>query len=182
MPYRDERVAATAESYPDVSVDRFRIDTLAAHFVQRPQHFDVVVARNLFGDILSDLGPACIGTIGIAPSANINPTLAWPSPFEPVHGSASDIAGRGIPNPIAMVWSAALILDLLGHQDAHDRIVGAVEAMLSDTQAPRSPDIGGAAGTAHVGCALEAIVRGNSGRLSRVEAHDDTPGMRGDCE
>ena len=116
MPYRDERVAATAESYPDVSVDRFRIDILAAHFVQRPQHFDVVVARNLFGDILSDLGPACIGTIGIAPSANINPTLAWPSLFEPVHGSASDIAGRGIANPIAMVWSAALILDLLGHQ------------------------------------------------------------------
>ena len=100
MPYWDERVEAMAKSYPDVSVDRFHIDILTAHFVQRPQHFDVVVASNLFGDILSDLGPACTGTIGIAPSANLNPTRAWPSLFEPVHGSAPDIAGRGIANPI----------------------------------------------------------------------------------
>jgi len=116
------------------------------------------VASNLFGDILSDLGPACTGTIGIAPSANINPTRAWPSLFEPVHGSAPDIAGRGVANPIAMVWSAALMLDFLGHREAHDRIVGAIEVLLSDVDAPRTPDIGGSAGTAEVGNALAQII------------------------
>ncbi len=154
MPYWDERVEAMAKLYPEVSVDRFHIDILTAHFVQRPQHFDVVVASNLFGDILSDLGPACTGTIGIAPSANINPTKVWPSLFEPVHGSAPDIAGRGIANPIAMAWSAALMLDFLGHRAAHDDIVDAIEALLADAQAPRTPDIGGTAGTADVGRAL----------------------------
>ena len=158
MPYWDERVEAMAKLYPDVSVDRFHIDILAAHFVQRPQHFDVVVASNLFGDILSDLGPACTGTIGIAPSANINPTRTWPSLFEPVHGSAPDIAGRGIANPIGMVWSAAMMLDFLGHRDAHDAIVAAIEALLADDQAPRTADIGGRAGTADVGLALAQIV------------------------
>jgi len=161
MPYWDERVEAMAKAYPDVSVDRFHIDILTAHFVQRPQAFDVVVASNLFGDILSDLGPACTGTIGIAPSANINPTRVWPSLFEPVHGSAPDIAGRGIANPIAMVWSAALMLDFLGHRDAHDRIVGAIEALLSDPHAPRTADIGGQAGTVDVGLALAQIVGGD---------------------
>jgi tartrate dehydrogenase/decarboxylase/D-malate dehydrogenase len=158
MPYWDERVEAMARSYPDVAVDRFHIDILTAHFVQRPQHFDVVVASNLFGDILSDLGPACTGTIGIAPSANINPTRAWPSLFEPVHGSAPDIAGRGIANPIGMVWSAAMMLDFLGHREAHDAIVRAVEALLSDPLAPRTADIGGRAGTADVGLALAQSV------------------------
>jgi tartrate dehydrogenase/decarboxylase / D-malate dehydrogenase len=158
MPYWDERVEAMAKLYPDVSVDRFHIDILTAHFVQRPQHFDVVVASNLFGDILSDLGPACTGTIGIAPSANINPTRAWPSLFEPVHGSAPDIAGRGIANPIGMVWSAAMMLDFLGHRDAHDAIFAAIEALLADAQAPRTADIGGRAGTADVGLALAQIV------------------------
>jgi tartrate dehydrogenase/decarboxylase / D-malate dehydrogenase len=158
MPYWDERVEAMAKLYPDVSVDRFHIDILTAHFVQRPQHFDVVVASNLFGDILSDLGPACTGTIGIAPSANINPTRAWPSLFEPVHGSAPDIAGRGIANPIGMVWSAALMLDFLGHRDAHDAIVRAIEALLADPQAPHTADIGGHASTADVGLALAQIV------------------------
>jgi tartrate dehydrogenase/decarboxylase/D-malate dehydrogenase len=158
MPYWDERVEAMAKSYPDVSVDRFHIDILCAHFVQRPQQFDVVVASNLFGDILSDLGPACTGTIGIAPSANLNPPRHWPSLFEPVHGSAPDIAGRGIANPIAMVWSAALMLDFLGHRDAHDCIVGAIEALLSDAQAPRTADLGGSARTVDVGRALEQIV------------------------
>jgi tartrate dehydrogenase/decarboxylase / D-malate dehydrogenase len=119
-----------------------------------------VVASNLFGDILSDLGPACTGTIGIAPSANLNPTRAWPSLFEPVHGSAPDIAGRGIANPIGMVWSAAMMLDFLGHRDAHDRIVGAIETLLADPQAPRTGDIGGRAGTADVGLALAQIVSG----------------------
>jgi tartrate dehydrogenase/decarboxylase/D-malate dehydrogenase len=158
MPYWDERVEAMANLYPDVSVDRFHIDILTAHFVQRPQHFDVVVASNLFGDILSDLGPACTGTIGIAPSANINPTRAWPSLFEPVHGSAPDIAGRGIANPIGMAWSAAMMLDFLGHRDAHDCVVGAIEALLRDAQAPRTADIGGRAGTADVGFALAQAV------------------------
>jgi len=158
MPYWDERVEAMAKLYPDVSVDRFHIDILTAHFVQRPQHFDVVVASNLFGDILSDLGPACTGTIGIAPSANINPTREWPSLFEPVHGSAPDIAGRGIANPIGMVWSAAMMLDFLGHRDAHDAIFAAIEALLADAQAPRTADIGGRAGTKDVGLALAQIV------------------------
>ena len=103
-----------------MTVDRFHIDILTAHFVQRPEAFDVVVASNLFGDILSDLGPACTGTIGIAPSANLNPTRQHPSLFEPVHGSAPDIAGRGIANPIGQIWSGALMLDFLGHRDAHD--------------------------------------------------------------
>jgi isocitrate/isopropylmalate dehydrogenase len=124
MPYWDERVAAMSKAYPDVTVDRCHIDILCGWFVQRPQIFDVVVASNLFGDILSDLGPACTGTIGIAPSANVNPTRRWPSLFEPVHGSAPDIAGRGVANPIGQVWSAALMLDFLGHRDAHDAILG----------------------------------------------------------
>jgi tartrate dehydrogenase/decarboxylase/D-malate dehydrogenase len=161
MPYWDERVAAMAQAYPQVSVDRFHIDILTAFFVQRPQQFDVVVASNLFGDILSDLGPACTGTIGIAPSANLNPTRAWPSLFEPVHGSAPDIAGRGIANPIGQVWSAAMMLDFLGHRDAHDAVLRAIEAVLADPQAPRTPDLGGRAGTADLGRALaETVARG----------------------
>ena len=159
MPYWDERVEAMAKHYPGVAVDRFHIDILTAHFVQRPQHFDVVVASNLFGDILSDLGPACAGTIGIAPSANLDPTRAFPSLFEPVHGSAPDIAGRGIANPIGQIWSAALMLDFLGHRDAHDTILRAIEAVLEPTSgAPRTPDIGGTAGTSDLGRAvLEAL-------------------------
>ena len=160
MPYWDERVEAIAREYPEVRVDRFHIDILTAHFVRRPQQFDVVVASNLFGDILSDLGPACTGTIGIAPSANLNPTREWPSLFEPVHGSAPDIAGRGVANPIGQIWSAALMLDFLGHRDAHDAIVAAIESVLSDPQAPRTADLGGTAGTADVGRAIaQALVR-----------------------
>ena len=152
MPYWDERVAAMAQSYPDVNVDRFHIDILTAHFVQRPQAFDVVVASNLFGDILSDLGPACTGTIGIAPSANLNPTRQWPSLFEPVHGSAPDIAGKDIANPIGQIWSAAMMLDFLGHRDAHDAIVHAIEHVLAaGADAPRTPDLGGRATTADLG-------------------------------
>ena len=158
MPYWDERVEAMSRQYPEVAVDRFHIDILTAHFVQRPQHFDVVVASNLFGDILSDLGPACTGTIGIAPSANLNPTRAWPSLFEPVHGSAPDIAGKGVANPIGQIWSAALMLDFLGHRAAHDAILSAIEAALSDPQAPRTADLGGRAGTADVGEAIAQVV------------------------
>jgi len=155
MPYWDERVDAMAATYPDVDVDRFHIDILAAHFVLRPEAFDVVVASNLFGDILSDLGPACTGTIGIAPSANINPTRAWPSLFEPVHGSAPDIAGRGVANPIGQIWSGALMLDFLGHRDAHDAIVGTIERVLGDgAHAPLTPDLGGTAGTTDLGLAI----------------------------
>ncbi len=160
MPYWDERVEAMAKRYPQVAVDRFHIDILTAHFVQRPQHFDVVVASNLFGDILSDLGPACTGTIGIAPSANLNPTRAWPSLFEPVHGSAPDIAGKGVANPIGQIWSAAMMLDFLGYKAAHDGVLAAIEAVLADAQAPRTPDLGGRAGTADVGKAVaQAVAR-----------------------
>ena len=156
MPYWDERVDAMAGAYPDVEVDRFHIDILAANFVLRPEIFDVVVASNLFGDILSDLAPACTGTIGIAPSANINPTRAWPSLFEPVHGSAPDIAGRGIANPIGQIWSAALMLDFLGHRGAHDAIVGAIERVLdAGRHAPLTPDLGGTARTTDLGRAIE---------------------------
>jgi tartrate dehydrogenase/decarboxylase / D-malate dehydrogenase len=156
MPYWDERVEAMAKAYPEVAVDRFHIDILTAHFVQRPQQFDVVVASNLFGDILSDLGPACTGTIGIAPSANLNPTREWPSLFEPVHGSAPDIAGKQLANPIGQIWSAAMMLDFLGHRTAHDAIVAAIEKVLDPASgAPRTPDLGGTARTADVGRAVE---------------------------
>ncbi len=159
MPYWDERVEAMAKNYPDVTVDRFHIDILVAHFVQRPQMFDVVVASNLFGDILSDLGPACTGTIGIAPSANINPTREHPSLFEPVHGSAPDIAGRGIANPIGQIWSGALMLDFLGHRNAHDAIIGAIERVLEPASgAPRTADLGGTASTSDVGRAIAAVL------------------------
>jgi tartrate dehydrogenase/decarboxylase / D-malate dehydrogenase len=160
MPYWDERVKAMSAAYPQVSVDQFHIDILTAHFVQRPQHFDVVVASNLFGDILSDLGPACTGTIGIAPSANLNPTRQWPSLFEPVHGSAPDIAGKHIANPVGQVWAAAMMLSHLGHRDAHDAVVTAIEAVLADAHAPHTPDLGGRAGTQDMGRALaEAVAR-----------------------
>jgi tartrate dehydrogenase/decarboxylase / D-malate dehydrogenase len=155
MPYWDERVEAMGRQYPDVTVDKFHIDILTAHFVQRPEHFDVVVASNLFGDILSDLGPACTGTIGIAPSANLNPDRRFPSLFEPVHGSAPDIAGRNIANPIGQIWSAALMLDFLGHRAAHDAILAAIEAALDPASgAPRTPDLGGAARTQDLGRAI----------------------------
>jgi tartrate dehydrogenase/decarboxylase/D-malate dehydrogenase len=159
MPYWDERVEAMAKQYPQVAVDRFHIDILTAHFVQRPQQFDVVVASNLFGDILSDLGPACTGTIGIAPSANLNPTRQWPSLFEPVHGSAPDIAGQGIANPIGQIWSAALMLDFLGHAQAHDAILAAIERVLEPQGGgPRTPDLGGKDRTEDIGRAVAAAL------------------------
>jgi tartrate dehydrogenase/decarboxylase/D-malate dehydrogenase len=155
MPYWDERVDAMAAKYPDISVDRFHIDILTAHFVQRPQLFDVVVASNLFGDILSDLGPACTGTIGIAPSANLNPTRSAPSLFEPVHGSAPDIAGKGVANPIGQIWAGAMLLDFLGRRDAHDAIVAAIERVLAPgSGGPRTPDLGGTARTSDLGRAV----------------------------
>ncbi|WP_191966093.1 tartrate dehydrogenase [Oryzomonas japonica] len=161
MPYWDERVALMGGEFPEVSWDKYHIDILTARFVLTPDLFDVVVASNLFGDILSDLGPACAGTIGIAPSANLNPDRLFPSLFEPVHGSAPDIAGRNIANPIAMVWSGAMMLDFLGNGDpryraAHDAIISAIEAILVD--GPRTPDMGGRATTVEVGAAIAAAV------------------------
>ncbi len=156
MPYWDERFRAMAAQYPDVATDQFHIDILCAHFVQRPQHFDVVVGSNLFGDILSDLGPAVCGTIGIAPSANLNPERIHPSLFEPVHGSAPDIAGKGIADPIGQIWSAALMLDFLGHREAGAAVVAAIEHVLADPHAPRTPDLGGRANTADLGRAIAA--------------------------
>jgi tartrate dehydrogenase/decarboxylase/D-malate dehydrogenase len=159
MPYWDERVAEMAKGYPDVRLDKFHIDILTAHFVQRPDFFDVVVASNLFGDILSDLGPACTGTIGIAPSANLNPDRLFPSLFEPVHGSAPDIAGQGIANPIGQIWSGAMMLEFLGYKQAHDAILAAIEKVLHPSSgAPRTADIGGSAKTVDVGRAIESVL------------------------
>jgi tartrate dehydrogenase/decarboxylase/D-malate dehydrogenase len=160
MPYWDERVAAMAADYPQVRVDKFHIDILTAHFVQRPEFFDVVVASNLFGDILSDLGPACTGTIGIAPSANLNPDRTWPSLFEPVHGSAPDIAGLGIANPIGQIWSASLMLEWLGHADAAASVLKAIESVLAagPAHAPLTRDVGGAGSTEDLGRAIAAAI------------------------
>jgi tartrate dehydrogenase/decarboxylase/D-malate dehydrogenase len=157
MPYWDSRVETMAPSYPEVRWDKYHIDILCARFVLSPERFDVVVASNLFGDILSDLGPACTGTIGIAPSANLNPERTFPSLFEPVHGSAPDIFGKNIANPIGMIWSGAMMLDFLGNGDAgytaaHDAILKAIEAVL--LQGPTTPDLGGGANTTEVGKAI----------------------------
>ncbi|MEP6824624.1 MAG: tartrate dehydrogenase [Ramlibacter sp.] len=159
MPYWDERVAAMGKGYPDITLDKFHIDILTAHFVQRPDFFDVVVASNLFGDILSDLGPACTGTIGIAPSANLNPDRKFPSLFEPVHGSAPDIAGKGIANPIGQIWCGAMMLEFLGHKQAHDAVLATIEKVLDpQSGAPRTADIGGTAGTADLGRAIASAL------------------------
>ena len=157
MPFWDERFAAIAGEYPDVLADQYHIDILTAHFVLHPDWFDVVVGSNLFGDILSDLGPAIAGTIGIAPSANLNPTREYPSMFEPVHGSAPDIAGKGIANPIAQIWSGSLMLDHLGHPEAAAAVEQAIETVLENTSL-RTPDMGGTATTVELGAAIaEAI-------------------------
>ncbi|MGO4380328.1 tartrate dehydrogenase [Pseudoduganella sp. RAF53_2] len=158
MPYWDERVKAMSSSYQDVRWDQYHIDILCARFVLSPERFDVVVASNLFGDILSDLGPACAGTIGIAPSANLNPERSFPSLFEPVHGSAPDIYGKNIANPIAMIWSGAMMLDFLGHKDAHDAMVRAIELAL--IEGPRTPDMGGTATTTKVGQSIATAITG----------------------
>ncbi|HEX9720983.1 MAG TPA: tartrate dehydrogenase [Ramlibacter sp.] len=159
MPFWDERVAEMAKAYPGVNVDKFHIDILTAHFVQRPDFFDVVVASNLFGDILSDLGPACTGTIGIAPSANLNPDRKFPSLFEPVHGSAPDIAGRNIANPIGQIWCGAMMLDFLGYRQAHDAVLSAIERVLQPgSGAPRTADLGGSATTSDLGRAIASAL------------------------
>ena len=157
MPYWDERFEEISNEYPSIATDKFHIDILTAHFVRNPHWFDVVVGSNLFGDILSDLGPAITGTIGIAPGANINPEKDYPSMFEPVHGSAPDIAGQGICNPIGEIWSAAMMLDHLGQKVAADDILKAIEDVIRDSDV-KTPDMGGNASTQELGNAVVAAL------------------------
>jgi tartrate dehydrogenase/decarboxylase/D-malate dehydrogenase len=157
MPFWDERFAAMAARYPEVRTSQYHIDILTAHFVQHPDWFDVVVASNLFGDILSDLGPAIAGSIGLAPGANINPEKEYPSMFEPVHGSAPDIAGKGIANPIAQIWTGALMLEHLGHPEASQAVVKAIERVVEEGKV-LTRDLGGKATTAEVGQAVAAML------------------------
>jgi tartrate dehydrogenase/decarboxylase/D-malate dehydrogenase len=156
MPYWDERFGAMAARFPEVRADQYHIDILTAHFVRNPQWFDVVVGSNLFGDILSDLGPACTGTIAIAPSANLNPERQFPSMFEPVHGSAPDIAGKGIANPIGAIWAGAMMLDHLGFPEAGKSVMDALETVLAADG--RTPDMGGKASTEELGKAIAAEI------------------------
>jgi len=157
MPFWDECFQTMAREYPDVRTDQFHIDILTAHFVKHPDWFDVVVGSNLFGDILSDLGPAVVGSIGIAPSANLNPEKEFPSMFEPVHGSAPDIAGRGIANPIGQIWSGAMMLRHLGEATAADAVDSAIRQVLAKASV-RTPDLGGKSTTRDVGEAIAAVV------------------------
>jgi tartrate dehydrogenase/decarboxylase / D-malate dehydrogenase len=157
MPYWDERFAGMAKQYPQVKTSQYHIDILAAHFVQHPDWFDVVVASNLFGDILSDLGPAIAGSIGLAPGGNINPEKQHPSMFEPVHGSAPDIAGRGIANPIGQIWTGAMMLEHLGHAEAARAIVAAIERLIRDGKV-LTRDLGGKATTGDVGKAIAELL------------------------
>ena len=159
MPYWDERFAAIATEYPQVTTDQFHIDILTAHFVQHPDWFDVVVGSNLFGDILSDLGPAIAGSIGLAPGGNINPEKTYPSMFEPVHGSAPDIAGKGIANPIAQIWTGAMMLEHLGQLEAARGVVAAIERVVKEGRV-LTRDLGGTASTVDVGQAVAALVSG----------------------
>ncbi|MBJ7503612.1 MAG: tartrate dehydrogenase [Burkholderiales bacterium] len=160
MPYWDQRVEAMAEKYTDVRMDKYHIDILTAQFVMNPDRFDVVVASNLFGDILSDLGPACTGTIAVAPSGSINPEGLYPSLFEPVHGSAPDIFGKNISNPIGQIWSGSMMLDHLGYPGAGKAIFSAIEQVLAagPSHAPLTPDLGGKASTADLGKAITAAI------------------------
>jgi tartrate dehydrogenase/decarboxylase/D-malate dehydrogenase len=157
MPYWDERFAAIAKDYTSVNTAQYHIDILAAHFVQHPDWFDVVVASNLFGDILSDLGPAIAGSIGLAPGGNINPEKEYPSMFEPVHGSAPDIAGKGIANPIAQIWTGAMMLEHLGQPEAARGVVAAIERVVKEGKV-LTRDLGGTASTVDVGQAVAALV------------------------
>ena len=177
MPFWDECFRAMSAGYPDVRTDQYHIDILTAHFVRHPDWFDVVVGSNLFGDILSDLGPAVAGSIGIAPSANLNPEKQFPSMFEPVHGSAPDIAGKGIANPIGQIWSGAMMLRHLGALEAADAVEGAIAATLAESKV-RTPDIGGESSTEELGQAIaEGVSRGhrslNAASLSNSSSRAD---------
>jgi tartrate dehydrogenase/decarboxylase/D-malate dehydrogenase len=157
MPFWDECFHAMAAEFPDIRTDQYHIDILTAHFVRHPDWFDVVVGSNLFGDILSDLGPAVVGSIGIAPSANLNPEKEFPSMFEPVHGSAPDIAGKGIANPIGQIWSGAMMLRHFGAAEAADAVEKAISDVLAQAKV-RTPDIGGNATTKELGTAIATFV------------------------
>ncbi|MEM7210606.1 MAG: tartrate dehydrogenase [Pseudomonadota bacterium] len=161
MPYWDERFRAVASEYPEIQTQEHHIDILAARMVMQPERFKVVVATNLFGDILSDLGPGVTGTIAVAPSANINPEREHPSMFEPVHGSAPDIAGQGIANPVGQIWSGAMMLDHLGETEAAGKILSAIESVLANPDAPKTGDLGGSAKTTHLGSAIVAEIARN---------------------
>lgn len=158
MPYWDERFRAVAAEYPEIETQEHHIDIMAARMVMQPERFQVVVATNLFGDILSDLGPGVTGTIAVAPSANINPERAHPSMFEPVHGSAPDITGQGIANPVGQIWSGAMMLDHLGEPEAAAKIVSAIETVLGDADAPKTGDLGGDAKTVDLGEAIASRI------------------------
>lgn len=160
MPYWDQRFRTVAAEYPDIAAHEHHIDIMAARMVMQPERFRVVVATNLFGDILSDLGPGVTGTIAVAPSANINPERLHPSMFEPVHGSAPDIAGQGVANPVGQIWSGAMMLEHLGERDAAAAIVRAIETVLGDPDAPKTADLGGRASTEELGRAIAAAIDG----------------------
>ena len=157
MPYWDARVAQMAKKYPDMTVDQYHIDILTANFVRMPEHFDVVVASNLFGDILSDLGPACTGAIGLAPSANINPEKRFASMFEPVHGSTPDIAGQDVANPSGAIWARAMMVKHLGFNALHDHLLNAIETVLAQGR-HMTPDMGGTATTKELSEAILAVI------------------------
>ena len=158
MPFWDERFAAIGSEYPDIRTDQHHIDIMVARFVMSPEQFDVVVASNLFGDILSDLGPGVTGTIAVAPSANLNPERKHPSMFEPVHGSAPDIAGQGIANPVGQIWVAAMMLEHFGEAEAGAQVVSAIETVLGNETAPKTPDMGGTATTSELGDAIVTAI------------------------
>jgi tartrate dehydrogenase/decarboxylase/D-malate dehydrogenase len=164
MPFWDERFAAISKKYPEVKADQYHIDILSAHFVSHPDRFDVVVASNLFGDILSDLGAAVVGSMGLAPSANLNPDREFPSMFEPVHGSAPDIAGKGIANPVAQIWSGAMMLEHLGEKKAAHAVEQAIFKIIASSN-PLTPDIGGNASTKEMGEAITAEVSAVAARV-----------------
>ena len=157
MPYWDELFEQMSKKFSNIRTDKYHIDILCAHFVLNPNMFDVVVASNLFGDILSDLGPACTGTIGIAPSGNINPENKYPSLFEPVHGSAPDIAGKGIANPVGQIWAGAMMIDHFGFKEASEELVEAISSTLSEENL-RTADLAGKADTKSVGKAIERML------------------------
>jgi tartrate dehydrogenase/decarboxylase/D-malate dehydrogenase len=159
MPFWDERVAAVSADYPEIRTDQYHIDILAARFVMSPERFDVVVGSNLFGDILSDLGPGVTGTIAVAPSANLNPERKFPSMFEPVHGSAPDIAGQNIANPVGTIWAGAMMLEHLGETEAAKRVMHAIETALGNPATPKTPDLGGTATTADLTAAIRTLCR-----------------------
>ena len=157
MPYWDERFADISKNYPEIKTDQYHIDIMSALLVTQPQRFDVIVASNLFGDILSDLGAAVVGSMGLAPAANLNPEREYPSCFEPVHGSAPDIAGKGIANPVAQIWSGAMMLDHLGEKEAAQAVEHTIFKVIAGGD-PRTPDIGGKANTREMGEAIASEI------------------------